>query len=587
MCGIAGEVRFGGAFPAPGLINSLTRGLKHRGPDSDGTLVKAPVSFGHTRLSFVDLLSGNQPLELEDYPAAITFNGELYNYREVRSTLTACGHRFRTSSEAEIIMRSWIEWREGCLARLRGMFAFAVSDWRLRKVFLARDHFGMKPLCYFFDDERFIFSSEVGPLVGALAKKPALEPGSVLEFLRTQAIAAPRTIYQTIYKLPAAHSLTVTFDGVVGAPTRYWRLSFENTRRRSQSDYEDEIDSLLRASVAEQLAGCEPATFLSGGIDSSLVTAVAKHSGRPVQSFSAAFPGSSVDESGAAKAMSRALSVSNHTVEITDGSYDRLAALLDAFGEPFGDESALAASFLAEEARRDTRMVLSGDGADEAFLGYDAFWRWNAIAVGQERTLADWVRCTHTYFTDETFADIINEKHFGCDFTEGGLAGTFASSSDYSPLNQAQLIRYERILPDIFLRKVDITAMQFGLEVRMPFLDLRLVEAAASIPSDLHFKVDGAGRHVGKQILINLLRRYCPTEVPTPVKKGFSLPLYEWFGPKGLLRRELERITDSGAEISRFVRIDAVRALVLRRTPHPKAVWLLLVLETWLEGAAH
>ena len=378
MCGIAGIMRWNGKVPDQSEIERMTAAIAHRGPDGVGFLCRDGVALGHRRLAIIDPAGGHQPMSDGDETVWITYNGEMYNYLELKEELRRKGHDFVTNSDTEVVIHAYQEWGAECLGKFRGMFAFALADFRERKLFLARDQFGIKPLYYRTGNGYLAFASE---LVALREVDDAVPEGSLwaLElYLRYQYIPTPHTIYRDVYKLPPASYLLMDFDGQAAEPVKYWDLNFRAEKGTSDADWEERADSVITDSVKAHLVADVPfGVFLSGGIDSSLVALkMSQILERPVQAFAIGFKEERYSELAFAEQVARQCGIELHTAVIEDDSLDFLPELIAHYGEPFGDSSAVPTWHVSRLARERVPMVLSGDGGDEGFAGYHSYDYW-------------------------------------------------------------------------------------------------------------------------------------------------------------------------------------------------------------------
>ncbi|MEO7328381.1 MAG: asparagine synthase (glutamine-hydrolyzing) [Minicystis sp.] len=616
MCGIAGVLRWGDSASLESEIQAMTRAVAHRGPDGEGHWVGERVALGHRRLSIIDPQGGAQPMWDETGKVGITFNGEIYNFRELRAELAQKGHAFRTRSDTEVLLHAYLEWGTACAPRLRGMFAFAVVDLEQRRLFLARDHFGIKPLVYRRDESAFAFASEINALCGPSFKPPTASLESLDLFFRYQYIPAPRSIYREIHKLPPAHSLIVDFDGNVTGPTRYWDFRFEPEEGTSLDQWVERFEEALEESVQAHLVADVPfGVFLSGGVDSSLVAgAMRRLLGAGVKGFSIGFDEARVSELDHAKRVAEAgqFALVSEIVRSTD--LDDLPRMVAQVGEPFGDSSILPTFAVARLARAHVPMVLSGDGGDEAFAGYDthlAFLQDDQLRPylsrlkarpslvraqsllaayfrrkrGEElRALEDWERYIlyldergrHRLFRPElrAFTDTPSQA-----FTRAALAGSAADR-----LSFAQYMDIQTYLPSDILTKVDIASMAVGLEVRTPLIDLKILDLARRIPAALRVEKRG-DRLIGKQIPRHALSKSFPESFVNRKKQGFGIPRREWFRPGGKGRLMLERLLADRRPFELF-QPSAITTLLREQDQgisRDGALWLLLVFGLWRE----
>jgi len=600
VCGIAGIVSWGTPVDAA-EVAAMTRGLTHRGPDDEGLRVRGSAGLGHRRLAIIDPPGGSQPMATRDGEVAISYNGELYNFRELRGELESLGHSFETRSDTEVVLHAWIQWQQRCVERFRGMFAFAIVDWRRGLAFLARDHFGIKPLVYFHDRERFCFASELQALREARGFPDEIDPTALDQYLALSYIPAPLTIHRGIHKLPPAHSLVVHFDGRIEQPVRYWDLRFE-ARRRSGDGWLEELEQVLRDSIrAHRIADVPLGALLSGGVDSSLlVSLMADEQREPVETFSIGFPNESHDERRYAAKVRDRWQTRHREAVVTPDALAILPELTAHYGEPFGDWAAIPTWYLSRMARESVPVVLSGDGADEAFGGYPrhlaaaspagAGWtarlrdRVQRSARGRGAA-ADWESQTMMVIRAHQRRDLWRPEYAERIDSGGPLEAAAQHAIGLSPLRRVQSLDYACYLPGAILTKVDIASMAHGLEVRTPFVDLRVVEFAASLPSEVLVARGPGGEIEGKRPLKQILSRWFPQDFVRRPKQGFVPPAAHWFSRGGPLRGAVERsLLASDARSAEYFEPARIRALLtdLDRSGFAEPVWLLFVLEHWL-----
>ncbi|HEY4641153.1 MAG TPA: asparagine synthase (glutamine-hydrolyzing), partial [Thermoanaerobaculia bacterium] len=370
MCGIAGILDADHADP--GAAIAMANRIRHRGPDGSGEWSCAAISLSHRRLSIIDLEGGRQPLANEDASVHVTYNGEIYNFRELRKTLLDCGHTFTTVSDTEVLVHAWEEWGRDCVEKLRGMFAFAIWDEKKQQLLLARDRAGIKPLYYYRSGSRFAFASELQAFSGW---ERTLDPEALDLYLHFQYIPAPYTIYKEIRKLPPAHTLLISPRSEPDI-RRYWSLRFEPGNGLSESQWLDELDAVISESVRLHLVSDVPfGAFLSGGVDSSLVTSYMSEHLRDehVRTYSIGFDDPDYDELPYARIVSDYLHTTHREEMVYPDAIAILPELVRHYGEPFADSSAIPTYYVSRLAAADVKMVLSGDGGDEAFAGYASY----------------------------------------------------------------------------------------------------------------------------------------------------------------------------------------------------------------------
>src|SRR5262245_6546169 len=625
MCGIAGVISETGGSPESRL-RPMIDAQAHRGPDSWGVWSDEACAFGHRRLSIIDLSeAGRQPMSNARGDIQITFNGEIYNFQRLRRELEGLGHSFRTRTDTEVIIYAYERWGTGCLTKLRGMFAFGIWDLRRRRLFLARDRIGKKPLFYAQFGDRFPFASE---LQGLLADKDVpreVDPPAIDAYLSYGYVPAPHTAFKGVYKLPPAHYLTLDLKptGFEKRIERYWSLDYEPKLRID----EDEACEALREKMAEavrlrMISDVPLGAFLSGGVDSSVVVGLmAKLSGAKVKTFSIGFEEAAYDETAHARRIAGRWGTDHHEFIVEPDALSILPKLVRHYGEPYADSSAIPTFYVAQMTRRHVTVALNGDGGDESFAGYERYLanhlaermrsipgaavaaralsrvipdsidpksrarraqRFLAVA---SRPMADryprWLKT----FQDEAKTRLYSPEFSGLLNVHG--AGSLNASFDGSmppyparhPVDAAMAIDVASYLPYDLLVKVDITSMANSLEARSPFLDHEVMAFAARLPAEMKFR-GGRLKSLLKRAFADLL----PPENVNRRKMGFGVPVGQWF--RGSLRDPLCDALLSPSSLGRgYFREPEVRRLVdehlERRADHSFQLWNLLMLELW------
>ena len=633
MCGITGWFDVSGERPPDrALIRKMTDSIAHRGPDGEGFHFAPGIALGHRRLAIIDLATGDQPMFNDSKSVVIVFNGEIYNFRELRQELQSRGYHFDTSSDTEVIVRAWEEWRENCLDHLTGMFAFAIWEQPTRTLFLARDRLGEKPLYYsFLSDGSLIFGSELKALLVHPGLARRIDPCAVEEFFALGYIAEPRTIYEGVHKVAAGYCLTVT-RGQRPKLRSYWNpkpVTAGSKQLSSIDSIADELLEHLAASVKSQLVADVPVgAFLSGGVDSSGVLALAATStSGPIECFTVGFDDHRFDETAYATAVAKRYSAKHVVGRMLGAETDFIDKLPRIFDEPFGDSSALPSCFLMQLARRHVKVALSGDAGDELFAGYRRYlfhareerlrhvfptWLRRSLFAPLARIYpqADWApryfRARHTfrelsvdsaegYFwnlsvtDDDTRAALFSPK---LDSELQGYKASevvcrhWADAPGDDAVTVAQYVDLKTWLPGDILTKVDRTAMACGLEVRVPMLDHHFVEWALSLPRAMKI-----ARGEGKFVLKRAFERLVPHEVLYRPKQGFSVPLAAWFrGPLGeAFRRDIARNDGiAGCDLFRTSTVD--RLIEQHRSgmhDHSRVLWLLWMFHRFLTDVHH
>jgi asparagine synthase (glutamine-hydrolysing) len=628
MCGIAGFVDFAGHSPenARARIERMTTIIQHRGPDGAGFFVDGHAALGHRRLAIIDVAAGQQPIGVAQEQVQIVFNGEIYNYLELRAELEACGHRFRTHSDTEVIVIGYLEWGAGCIGRLNGMFALAIWDARNQTLLLGRDRVGKKPLYYYRKGSFVAFASELKALRAGGGCPEEVDPEALDCYFSFGYIPAPKTIYRGVKKLCAARHLTVTTGGEV--ERQYWKLAIGEPRKTTLAEATDEFEALLDEAVRCRLMSEVPlGAFLSGGLDSSLVVAsMAKASGRQVVTNSIGFDDREFNELSTAGEIARHLKTDHHEFVVEPKAIEVLERIAWHFDEPLADSSAIPTWYVCEMARRNVTVALSGDGGDEGFGGYTfryvphmfearirasvpavlrgplfgtlgALWPASAklpqplrlktifenLAVSDSeayyRDLV-WLRseARSALYTPE-FAASLNG------FTPLEMVLPFYTGSDArTPLARSQNADIHSYMTDDVLVKADRMSMAHSLEVRCPLLDYRLLEFGVRLPDEL--KVRG---RTGKLLLRELAARRLPEEVRNKPKQGFSIPAAKWL--RGELAPMAESLLfDASAPFAGVLDTRVVRSMWQEHQSaardHSVFLWGLMMLALWSKTSA-
>lgn len=557
MCGIAGIFSPSGKPIRPAEIKAMCDAMVHRGPDDAGYHVHGRVGLGMRRLSIIDLATGHQPVRNEDGTIWTVLNGEIYNYRELRADLESRGHRFYTSTDTEVIVHLYEEFGAECVSRLRGMFALAVWDARRQSLFIARDRLGIKPLYYTEVDGRLLFASELKCLLELPEVERDLNWGSVNHLFTTLCTPNTESIIAGVHKLPPGHSLTLRADGTRKL-VRYWEVNFEPDHSHGEEYFADRLRQMLEESIDLHLVSDVPVgAFLSGGLDSSSVVAImARRSDRPIKTFSIGFEEQGFDETHAARRVAEQFGT-EHTELIlkpdVESMVEDIAWHLD---EPFGDSSAIPTYMVSKLAAEQVKVVLSGDGGDELFAGYDKYRveqreRRYEYAPAPLRKLLGLIGDSmpegakgrnflrhialsgaERYLDSSTlFKTDQKRRLFRPEFAHR-LAGhdpwreasAYLERADGDWLSALQHWDLKSYLPLDILTKVDRMSMAHSLEARVPLLDHKLVEFAATIPPEFRLR-NGEGKSIFKRAMRGIL----PDEIIDRRKQGFAVPLGHWF----------------------------------------------------------
>ncbi len=620
MCGIAGVVHTDETRRVePALLERMADCLGHRGPDDRGSWLGQGAGLAHTRLSVIDLSAdARQPLANEDGTIHVVFNGEIYNFADLRQELQERGHRFRSRTDGEVIVHLYEDEGIDCVHRLEGMFALAVWDGPRRRLLLARDRLGKKPLKYAESKAGLVFASELKAILASGLVAPDVDTRDVSLYLGLGFVPAPGTGFVGIRKLPAGHRL-VWQDGP-SSLERYWSPDFARKRRGTAAEWQAEIRQAVKVAVTKRLVSDVPlGAFLSGGIDSSIVVAcMSKATSRPVETFAVGFEHDASSELRFARIVADRYRTSHHEFQVRAQAAELLPLLARLFEEPFADCSALPSYLLAREARRHVTVALSGDGGDESFVGYTRYARladWDARLnaagrlgipqlAGATAALLGRIgpRWAAPFYAIRHLADRELAVRYGwmmrlfsaqeqsvlrrngsplpdvppAERFRELMADPRAGESPIDRMSFADTLLY---LPDDLLPKVDLACMAHGLEVRSPLLDPQVLAVAAAAPAELRYS-----RGSLKALLKDAFRAELPPEILERAKMGFVLPLAAWFrGPLLPLAREL--LLSAETRVRRYFHERSLAEIVARhasgRSDYGRQLWGLLMLELW------
>ena len=637
MCGIAGGIW---SHDAQRLtrdeLGRMTDAIAHRGPDDQGHLIiqsntkgsiingrpSPGVALGFRRLSIIDLATGHQPLGNEDGTVQIVFNGEIYNYQQIRHRLEGAGHTFRTQTDTETIVHLYEDLGLGCFEHLNGMFAMAIWDGRNDRLVLARDRMGKKPLFYTVQNGRLVFASELKSLITLPGISKEIDPGSIDLYLTYQYIPHPHSIYKGIHKLPPGHF--AVFENGSLRIEKYWKVDWSNEIAIDQAAASTQLRTMLADAIRIRLRSDVPlGAFLSGGIDSSLIVAIAQQQlDTPIQTFSIGFSEADFDETHYAKMVADHVGTKHQRFEVTPDALGILDRLVHQYDEPFGDSSAVPTWYLCEMTRKHVTVALSGDGGDELFGGYDRYralklsgqlqswlpvkwlnqsWIMNRLpdstarrsllrrvrrfceALGQppiERYM-NWIQifgeASRLDLYRESFIEQLPDRN-----PVSFLADAWRNAGKRDLLSCASTADLQTYMPCDLMTKVDIASMAHSLEARQPLLDFRLVEWAASLPS--HLKLRGKK---GKRLLMDTYYDLLPKAIWHRPKMGFGVPIAKWFRTS-LRDRTYDALLGPDAKCHQYFRREAISALVdehmTGRGNQAYRLWNLLFLELWLRS---
>lgn len=626
MCGIAGIFHTEGQKPVdPDRVRLMCNAIAHRGPDGEGVWTAPGIGLGHRRLSIIDLAGSPQPMVSVEEDAVIVFNGEIYNFMDLRAELQALGAKFRTDGDTEVILQAWRHWGTDCLKRLHGMFAFALYDLRTRTMLLARDRLGVKPLFTArLADGSIIFGSELKALLAHPAFRHEIDPLAIEDYLAWGYVPDHRSILKGVEKLPAGHYQLLRHDASAPAPVQWWDVSFADRAKGNSDDLGAHLLHHMREAVTSRMLADVPlGAFLSGGVDSSSVVALmAEASTSPVKTCSIGFDVEALDETAYADRIAEQFRTQHWKRKVSPDDFSLVDRLASMFDEPFADASALPTFRVCELAREHVTVALSGDGADEAFAGYrrqtfqhreeqvrallPSALRGPVFGtLGKLWPKADWaprpLRAKATLLSlatsgEEGYARSLavtspelRDTLYTPDFRR--LRGEYRAEQPFvdlmrnaparSGLDRAQYADLKFYLPGDILTKVDRTSMAVSLEAREPLLDHRLIEFGAHLPENM--RVRGT---TGKWLVKDTMRRYLPEDVLFRQKMGFVTPIAQWL--RGPLANEARGLASNGA-LARTGWFEATQidtlaeAHIAGRADHSRLIWQLLMLRKSLE----
>jgi len=562
MCGITGKINFDRSKNVDiDELRKMTDSIRHRGPDDEGFYINGNVGLGFRRLSIIDLSTGHQPLANEDDSIWIIFNGEIYNYQELHDDLIRKGHVFRTKSDTETIVHLYEEYGTDCLKFLRGMFGFSIWDNKKQQLFCARDRFGIKPFYYYTDHEKFLFGSEIKPILKTDHIDKTLSYDALDSYLAFGYITSDLSIYKHIKKLQPGHYLLLSLKDKSSIKVeRYWEIHFEPDYSKTEAQWSHELEACLSEAVKLHMISDVPlGAFLSGGIDSSSVVAMmARNSSRPIKTFSIGFKEQKFDELIYAREIAKKYGCEHHEQIVEPESISLLPKLVNAYDEPYADSSAIPTYYVSKMAREYVTVALSGDGGDELFAGYDTYARYKKIYSSllnlrssnlNKMVWGNVYKLVPPTIKGKVFTHLLsqNRKYLGAGaifwvreererYLLNGHAANHrkaaelwkeeilekGSNNDF--ITNLQYLDLQTYMVDDVLTKVDRASMLNSLEVRVPLLDHKFAELTFRIPSNLKFK--GKQR---KYIFKRSMAPYLPESILTHPKQGFGIPIAVWF----------------------------------------------------------
>lgn len=622
MCGIVGIVNGESKRVDEALLGRMCNAIRHRGPDDDGFYVNGAVGLGMRRLAIIDLVSGQQPIHNQNRTAWIVFNGEIYNYLELRAQLEDLGHTFYTNSDTEAIIHAYDQYGADCPKHLRGMFAFAIWDERTEELFLARDRVGKKPLLYAQLNGGLVFGSEFSALLLHPDISRDVDSEALHHYLSFMCVPAPLTAYRAIRKLEPGHSLRWRKGEI--KLERYWQPDFSHKLDISEEEAGERALEILRDAVRVRLMSEVPlGAFLSGGIDSSAVVALmSEASSEPVKTFSIGFEEQDFSELHHARRIAEHVGADHHEFIVRPDAMEVLPLLVEHYGEPYADSSAIPTYYVARETRQHVTVALNGDGGDESFAGYERYAamqlaeRYHRLpaslrklaiqpAIGllpSSETSRSRIRDAKRFIQAASlpkrerylrwvsvFDAAAKQDLYSADFQRETanvhpseiLDPWFAHANGSGIVDAALLTDIMTYLPNDLLVKVDIATMAVSLEARSPFLDHHVIEFAASLPEK--FKLRGL---TTKYLLKRVLKKLLPAENLERRKMGFGVPIGHWF--RGQMQPFLrETLLSQKALGRRLFKPESVKQMIQLHTSgerdYAHQLWTLLMLELWFE----
>jgi len=619
MCGITGKIYLAKERNInPGELKNMTDIICHRGPDDEGFFINKNIGLGFRRLSIIDLDTGHQPLSNASGSKWIVFNGEIYNFLELRQHLIQKGYSFKTKTDTEVILKLYEEYDTRCLEYLRGMFAFAIWDNDQKQLFCARDRFGIKPFYYYYDNEKFVFGSEIKAILKSENIDKTLSNDALDSYFTFGYITSDLSIYKEIKKLQPSHYLILSFkDKVKLEIKRYWEIIFEPDYSKTENQWKEEIKSAFSESVKLHMISDVPlGAFLSGGIDSSSVVAMmTKNSNQPIKTFSIGFKEQKYNELQYAREIAIKYGCDHHEQIVEPESMSLLPKLVSAYDEPFADSSAIPTYYVSKLARNHVTVALSGDGGDELFAGYDLykslksiyssplnfkFPGLNKFIWGNIHKIIPYnVRGkSATYFLSKNrnlvsaYSNVWPKEERKKLLLNHGTMSTLNASESYKEqilkkgindgfVTNMQNLDLQTYMVDSILTKVDRASMMNSLEVRVPLLDHIFAELTFKIPWQLKLK-----KNEQKYILKQAMASYLPKSILNHPKQGFGVPLEFWF--KDDLKQYVnDSLLSANSHLSSFLDKKYIKNIIFKnqngRKDFSPKIWPLLFFEEWLK----
>tara|TARA_R110002072_G_scaffold33696_18_gene101900 strand:- start:2218 stop:4077 length:1860 start_codon:yes stop_codon:yes gene_type:complete len=617
MCGISGIINYNLTTEVDEVdLKNITDAIAHRGPDGFGYWKQNNIALGHRRLSIIDLKGSKQPMSIENDDYTITYNGEIYNYLELKFELENLGYSFESKGDTEVVLKAYQEWDVNCVNKFRGMFSFAIVDTKKNEIFIARDHFGIKPLLYYVGETYFMFGSEIQQFTKHPQFQKIIDVNAIYHYFQFGYIPAPISIYKNLYKLEPGNYLRVSFDGKIIEQKEYYDIDFKADNSISYQEWVSKVESAIDTSVAyHKIADVPYGAFLSGGIDSSLISSsLAKH-GKNVDVFTMGFHNHKFNEVPYAKEVAKKFDLKHHTeyIDMKDME-DVLPKLLEHYGEPFSDSSAIPTYYISKKIREHLPVVLSGDGGDEAFGGYYSYQNYLKIlkpnppregyknygkkflsklgfkfgSTPRNPNLKDWISVVGNY--DETkLSNLFNEATRNTiNFTDTLYSKWYkkAKSNNLDTYSTVSYLDYKTYIHGDILTKVDIASMMNSLEVRTPLIDVEIINLMAKIPTKYKITRNYDGTWQKKKILNSIASQRFGKEFTNRKKQGFTAPIEDWFKDETKFGAEINSIIkEPKSKIYQYLDFDEVNKIFEHSTTiNFNKKYQFFVLERWLKA---
>lgn len=611
MCGISGIINYDNNQHIDSIeLSKMTDAIKHRGPDGYGYWIYKNIGLGHRRLSIIDLEGSAQPMSIEDENFTLTYNGEIYNFQELKRELIKLGADFKTRGDTEVLLKSYEQWGTGCLHKFRGMFSFAIVDKVKQEVFLARDHFGIKPLIYHTGRSCFLFGSEIHQIVQHSSFRKEINLTALSEYMKFGYIPSPLTIYNNVHKLDPGNYLRVDFNGKILEKNEYYDVDFLPNSSFSFEQWVEETEKAIDSSVNyHKIADVPYGTFLSGGIDSSLIASSLARQGKDVDAFTMGFNNKQFNEVPFAKEVAKQYNLKHHIEYVDMSDVEAIfPKLIQHYGEPFSDSSAIPTYYITKKIQETLPVVLSGDGGDEAFGGYFSYQNFLKIEapnapkhhyknqlkgflkhVGlkyatapRKSNIYDWINIV-SYHNEEKVTSLLNKDVLKEVDTKSEIYHKWyekARLKGYDPYTTASYLDYKTYIHGDILTKVDIASMMNSLEVRTPLIDKEMIGLMSKIPSKYKISRNRDGSWNKKMILNSIAEKRFGSDFINRKKQGFSVPLQDWFSEKTSIGNDFKSIINSNkSEIFNFLDFDAIHKIGDKNT---NSKYQLYFLEKWL-----